>query len=147
MISCFETKDNIAWRRKWRLFPQLIKAKQTKGPFGLREEGGGMEGSRVELAENRLILGQLYYTLLPLPPPQPKWTLHDFFSFEKPNQIFLIQFNLNYNDLFWFKGLFQLQLHSLEFGRSILINFSDKIVCKLVHNEELRIDVKPLIYA
>ena len=38
-----------------------------KGPFGLRGEGGGVEGSRVELAENRLILGQLYY----IPPPFP----------------------------------------------------------------------------
>ena len=37
------------------------------GPFGLRGEGGGVEGSRVKLAENRLILGQLYYT----PPLSP----------------------------------------------------------------------------
>ena len=49
----------------------IDQAKQTKGSFGLREEGGGMEWSRVELAENRLILGQLYSTLLPLPSLNP----------------------------------------------------------------------------
>ena len=32
----------------------------SQGLFGLRGEGGGVEGSRVELAENRLILGQFY---------------------------------------------------------------------------------------
>lgn len=31
--------------------------RKTYGPFGLREEGGGVGGSRVKLAENKLILG------------------------------------------------------------------------------------------
>ena len=33
------------------------KRKNIKGLSGLRGEGGGVEGSRVELAENRLFLG------------------------------------------------------------------------------------------
>jgi len=33
-----------------------------KGLFGLRGEGGGEKESRVELAKNRLILGQIYFT-------------------------------------------------------------------------------------
>ena len=32
----------------------------SQGLLGLRGEGRGVEGSRVELAENRLILGQFY---------------------------------------------------------------------------------------
>ena len=36
-----------------------------------------MEGSRVELAENKLILGHFYSTLLFLPLPQSKWTIKD----------------------------------------------------------------------
>ena len=36
---------------------------ESKGLFGLRE-------SRVELAENKLILGKIYFT-----PPQFKWTI------------------------------------------------------------------------
>ena len=35
----------------------------SKGLFGLRGEGGGVEGSKVELVENRLILDQFYFTL------------------------------------------------------------------------------------
>ena len=35
-----------------------------KGLFGLRLEKRGVKGSRVELAENRLILGQFLFTLL-----------------------------------------------------------------------------------
>ena len=34
------------------------------GPFGWRGEGGRVEGSRVELTKNKLILGYIYYTLL-----------------------------------------------------------------------------------
>ena len=36
-----------------------------KDLLGLRDEGGGVEGSRIELVENKLILGQLSST----PPP------------------------------------------------------------------------------
>ena len=35
-----------------------------KGLFGLRVERGGVEGSRVELAEKKLILGQFLFILL-----------------------------------------------------------------------------------
>ena len=48
---------------------------QSLGPVGLRGEGGGVEGSKVELAENRLILSQIYSTLFPLPLPQSKQTI------------------------------------------------------------------------
>ena len=34
------------------------------GPFGLSEKGGEVEESRIELAENKLILGQFYSILL-----------------------------------------------------------------------------------
>ena len=34
-----------------------------------------MEGNRAELAENRLILGQFFSTLLPFPLPQSKQTI------------------------------------------------------------------------
>ena len=55
----------------------------TNGPFGWRVERGRMEENRVELAKNRLILGQnlLYSTLLPVPPPSiqtdHKYPSHD----------------------------------------------------------------------
>ena len=60
------------YRMSWRLkrgedFNVFFSFQCLKGPFGLRGEGGGVEGSRVKLAENRLILGQLYYT----PPLSP----------------------------------------------------------------------------
>ena len=42
---------------------------QFHGPFGLRGEGERVEGSRVESAKNRLILDQIYSTLLTLSPP------------------------------------------------------------------------------
>ena len=35
--------------------------------FGLKGKGGGVEESRVELAKNKLLLGQIYSTLLPSP--------------------------------------------------------------------------------
>ena len=38
-------------------------------------EGGGVEGSRVELGENRLILSQFHSIVLPLLPPQCKQTI------------------------------------------------------------------------
>ena len=42
------------------------------GPVWIGGEGRGVKGSRVELAENRLILGQIYSTLLySTPPPSP----------------------------------------------------------------------------
>ena len=37
---------------------------KTKGLFGLRGERGRVERSRIELTENRLILCQIYSTLL-----------------------------------------------------------------------------------
>ena len=43
--------------------------------FGLRGQSGGVGGSRIELAKNRLILGKFYSTLLPLPLPQSKQTI------------------------------------------------------------------------
>ena len=36
----------------------------TKGLFELKGKGGRVEGSRVELDKNRLILDQLHFTLL-----------------------------------------------------------------------------------
>ena len=39
------------------------------------EGGGGVEGSRVELDENRLILSQFHSIVLPLLPPQCKQTI------------------------------------------------------------------------
>ena len=50
-------------------------------PSGIRTlrarlDGGGMRGSRVELAENRLILSQIYSTLLSLPLSQSKRTIN-----------------------------------------------------------------------
>ena len=54
----------------------IIDIGKTKGPFGFG--GGGRRESRgniVELAENKLILGQIYAALLPLLPPQSKRTL------------------------------------------------------------------------
>ena len=41
------------------------------GLFGLKGEGEKVKGNRVELAKNRLILGQFYFTLLPLNPNGP----------------------------------------------------------------------------
>ena len=41
------------------------------GPIWI--EGGRVEGSKVELVKNRLILGKFYST--PLPPPQSKRTI------------------------------------------------------------------------
>ena len=48
----------------------------TKGPFGLRGEEWEVKKSKVELAENKLILSQIYSTLLypssfPLNPNEP----------------------------------------------------------------------------
>ena len=37
--------------------------------------GGEREGSKVELAKNKLILDQFHYSLLSLIPPQSKWTI------------------------------------------------------------------------
>ena len=59
-----------------------------KSPFGWKGEGGGVEGSRVEFVENRLILGQIYSTLLyftlhPLPFPQSKRTINFFLQTKK----------------------------------------------------------------
>ena len=61
-----------------------------KGLFGLRGKGGGVEGSRVELAKIRLILGQFYYTLLPFPLLQSKRTINHGSIFLSLNYIFLI---------------------------------------------------------
>ena len=43
--------------------------------FRARLDWGGVEKSRVKLAENRLILGQIYSSLLPLPSLQSKRTI------------------------------------------------------------------------
>ena len=40
-----------------------------QGPFGLSGEGGELERSKVELTENKLLLGQFYSTLLYSTPP------------------------------------------------------------------------------
>ena len=40
----------------------MIFISQLKGLFGLREEEGEVEGSRVELARNRIISNQIYST-------------------------------------------------------------------------------------
>ena len=52
-----------------------------KGLLGLRDEGGGGESgsSKVELAENKLILSQFYFTLFPFPSIQMD---HNRFTFE-----------------------------------------------------------------
>ena len=44
-----------------------MKRNQIKGPFGLKGKGGGVEGSRVELAESRLVSDHIYSTPLPSP--------------------------------------------------------------------------------
>ena len=44
-----------------------MKRNQIKGPFGLKGKGGRVEGSRVELAESRLISDHIYSTPLPSP--------------------------------------------------------------------------------
>ena len=56
------------------------------GLFGWRRDGGGGEGSRVELTKNKVnfVLNLLYSTLLPILLPQSKWTikdLHKIFTF------------------------------------------------------------------
>ena len=38
-------------------------------------KGGEVKESRVEFAKNKLILELIYFTLLPIPPPQSKWTI------------------------------------------------------------------------
>ena len=43
--------------------------------FGLRGQNRGVEGSRIKLAKNRLVLGQFYFILLPLPLPRSKRTI------------------------------------------------------------------------
>ena len=43
---------------------ELLALDIPNGPFGLRGEGGRVEGNRVELAKNRQILGQFHSTLL-----------------------------------------------------------------------------------
>ena len=67
-----------------------------KSPFGWKGEGGGVEGSRVEFVENRLILGQIYSTLLYSTPPHfPSiQTDHKFFP---SNQKKFIYFVINSN--------------------------------------------------
>ena len=40
--------------------------------FGLRDKWGRVKRSKVEFARNKLILGQIYSTLLPLLSPQSK---------------------------------------------------------------------------
>ena len=49
-----------------------------KGLFRLRGEGGGVKRSKVELAENKLILKQFYFTL-----PQSKPTIKNRYIFEE----------------------------------------------------------------
>ena len=67
-------------------------------------EGGGVKGSRVELAKNKLILWWIYSTLLPLPLPQskqtinvPKWEIKNQAFIPKPSHItpLLIQKTIN----------------------------------------------------
>ena len=56
----------------WNLYLELLFAistktreiKDSKEPFGLREKGGRVERSKVEMDKNKLILGQIYSTLL-----------------------------------------------------------------------------------
>ena len=56
------------------LIIRVIYVVFTLGLFGLRGKGGEVEGSRVKLVENRLILDQIYFTLLYFSslPPQSK---------------------------------------------------------------------------
>ena len=49
-----------------------------KGPFGLRMKGGEVKESKVELAGNKLILGQLYSI-----PPKSKRTIGNQHIFEE----------------------------------------------------------------
>ena len=73
--------------RSLRLDRHLTKQKTIVnwilyGQFGLRGEKGGVEESKVKLAENRLILGQFYsilpyFSSLPLNPNKPRDT-HSF---------------------------------------------------------------------
>ena len=49
-----------------------------KGLFRLRGEGGGVKGSKIELAKNRLILGQFYSIF-----PQSKQTIRNRYIFEE----------------------------------------------------------------
>jgi len=54
------------------------EVKHFYGPFGWSGEGGGVEGRRVEVIKNKLILCYIYSTLLystPLPFPQSKRTI------------------------------------------------------------------------
>ena len=44
-----------------------MRSWKSEGLFGLRGEGGRVKESRVEFAENKLILGQFYFTLLYFP--------------------------------------------------------------------------------
>ena len=44
----------------------------------IKRKGGGVEGSRVKLVENKLILSQIYFTLLISLSPQSKRTINVF---------------------------------------------------------------------
>ena len=49
--------DSTRWKELFLWYKFL-----NQDPFGLRREGGGVEGSRVEFAENIQILGEIYST-------------------------------------------------------------------------------------
>ena len=56
----------------WAEFLLAHNFKVFLGPIWIEVE---MRGSRVEMTKNRLILSQIYFTLLLIPPPQSKQTI------------------------------------------------------------------------
>ena len=52
----------IIVKKGYRYFKNISTSGEGKGPFGLREEEGEVEESRVELDKNWLILGQFHFT-------------------------------------------------------------------------------------
>ena len=55
-------------------------SKYIYGLFGLKEEGGGVKGNRVEWAKNRLILSQFHSTLFYSTPPPSSSIQTDHYS-------------------------------------------------------------------
>jgi len=80
-------------------FPPLLtfpsNPNVSLGPFGFRGKGGRAKESRIEFAENKLILNKLYSTLLSLPPPQSKQTIRflGFVILRKSYRVFLEDFS------------------------------------------------------
>ena len=59
MASAFHSKRHVVGlrlginlsekKKNWgEGYPPIVSSKSTKGPFGLREKGGGVKGSRAE---------------------------------------------------------------------------------------------------